>query len=93
MKLKKNGMTLKFKITFLVLLILASVCAMLTYTSIYNNKGYGKLAISKIETTSLPLNKAIETYPTFISEEEMPSKSAVITSGETGKKRLLIFMN
>lgn len=91
MKFKKNGMTLKFKITFLVLLILASVCAMLTYTSIYNNKGYGKLAISKIETTSLPLNKAIENYTTFISEEEMPSKSAVITSGETGKKTVTDF--
>lgn len=85
MKFKKNGMTLKFKITFLVLLILASVCAMLTYTSIYNNKGYGKLAIAKIETTSLPLNKAIETYPSFIVEEEIP-KSAEIVSGDTGER-------
>ncbi len=55
----KSKNTLKFKITFLVLSILILICGMLTYTSIYKNKGETNIAIKKLETSSIALEKAI----------------------------------
>ena len=52
MKFKKN-VTLKFKVTLLVLIILVSVCTMLTYTSIYKNKGNTNLAIQMLESSDI----------------------------------------
>lgn len=52
MKFKKN-VTLKFKVTLLVLIILVSVCTMLTYTSIYKNKGNTNLAIQMLEFSDI----------------------------------------
>lgn len=50
---------LKFKITFIVLIILITICFMLTYTSICKNKGNTSLAISTLEDSALEMEKVI----------------------------------
>ncbi len=66
MKFKKS-FTLKFKVTLLVLTILVSVCAMLTYTSIYKNKGNTNLAIQMLEASDIIEN---DTQKEGTSEEK-----------------------
>lgn len=69
MKFKKN-VTLKFKVTLLVLIILVSVCAMLTYTSIYKNKGNTNLAIQMLEASDIIENDTQNELSIEVNDEQ-----------------------
>ena len=83
----KSKNTLKFKITFLVLSILILICGMLTYTSIYKNKGETNIAIRKLENSATAIVEDIEKINIYTPEEVMESNG--ISNNDKNQNELI----